>query len=59
MWCFVTSCLTTKIRDVHYNHCFEERAGHDGSTNYVLYRLKVTSKISFVETGKNAENSIF
>ena len=25
---FVTSRLTTKLRDVHYNRCFEERAGH-------------------------------
>ena len=22
------SCLTTKLREVHYNPCFEERAGH-------------------------------
>ena len=25
---FVTFSLTTKLRDVHYNQCFEERAGH-------------------------------
>ena len=24
----VTSCLTTKLRDFHYNQCFEERSGH-------------------------------
>ena len=28
LWCFVTSCLTTKLRDVHFNPYFEERAGH-------------------------------
>ena len=39
---YVTSRLTNKLRDVHYNQCFKKRAGH----------VFIRPKISFVETGK-------
>ena len=65
----MTSCLKTKLRDVHYNQCFEKRADHVfvlptglPILSYIgLYRLIYfkTNKISFVETGKNAKNSIW
>ena len=52
---FVMFCLTTNLPDIHYNQCFEERTDHALSDprvyQFYLYGLKITNKISFVETG--------
>ena len=59
----MTSFLTTKLRDVHYNPCFEERAGHvfispTGLRYFISYRLKITNKIRFVEMGKKMRKTL-
>ena len=54
----VTFYLTTKLRDVHYNQCFEEHACHVLSDPrlYQFYLIQV-NKIISSEMGKNVEYS--
>ena len=52
---FVMSCFITKLREVHHNQCFEDVLvmflSDPRVYQFYLYGLKITNKISFVETG--------
>ena len=45
----MTSIATSVLKNVLITFCLTH-----GSTSFVLYRLKITNKISFVETGKKS-----